>query len=149
MGRKRFVTSDISTDGDLSEVAEENPVAGLMWPWFITALDDWARMKADPREIRNETFGSFKLHYGKETVEQAIALFVKYGLVVRYEVDGHYYLQFNPRSFYKQQTYIDKRRQSHDGSRFPPPRDHPWGQYWKTSDWYGEKQQSDATGNDE
>lgn len=135
MGRKRYVTSDISKDGDLSEVAEENPVVGLMWPWFITALDDWGRMEADPREIRNETFGSFKSHYGKEVVDQAVALYVKYGLVHRYENDGKAYLQFNPKAFYKIQTYIDKKRQKHDGSKLPPPSDHPWGTYWSTSDW--------------
>jgi len=149
MGRKRFITSDISKDGDLSEVAEENPVAGLMWPWFITALDDWARMEADPREIRNDTFGSFKSHYSKDAVESAITLYVKYGLIHRYEISGKTYLQFNPKSYYKQQTYIEKRRQRHDSSRLPPPRDHPWGVYWPTSDWDDTGQQKAAINADE
>lgn len=48
MARKRFVTSEISTDRKIAKLAEKNPVAAALWPWFITAFDDWGRMSADP-----------------------------------------------------------------------------------------------------
>jgi len=35
MARKRFVTSDMSIDEKIADIAAENPVAALMWPWFI------------------------------------------------------------------------------------------------------------------
>jgi hypothetical protein len=38
MARKRFVTSEISTDRKIAKLAEKNPVAAALWPWFITAL---------------------------------------------------------------------------------------------------------------
>ena len=47
MARKRFVTSEISTDRKIAKLAEKNPVAAALWPWFITALDDWGRMNAE------------------------------------------------------------------------------------------------------
>ena len=46
MARKRFITSDMSVDERIADIAVENPVAALMWPWFITGFDDWGRMEA-------------------------------------------------------------------------------------------------------
>lgn len=43
MARKRFVTSEISTDRKIAKLAEKNPVAAALWPWFITALDDYRK----------------------------------------------------------------------------------------------------------
>jgi len=37
MARKRFVTSEISTDRKIAKLAERNPIAAALWPWFITA----------------------------------------------------------------------------------------------------------------
>lgn len=133
MGRKRFVTSDISIDDKVAEVAELNPVAGLMWPWFLTALDDWARLTGSPREIRNSVFQPFP--YSKDDIQAAIDLYELHHLVHRYMVNDKHYLQFNPKAFYELNSYIQKSRQRHDGSKIPPPRDHPWGNFWQTSDW--------------
>lgn len=44
MARKRFVTSDMSIDEKIADIAAENPTAALMWPWFITGFDDWGTL---------------------------------------------------------------------------------------------------------
>lgn len=147
MGHKRFVTSDISIDGKVSEVAEVNPVAGLMWPWFLTALDDWARMTGNTREIKNSVFQSFKFTF--DEIQAALDLYEDKQLMHLYEVNGKPYLQANPKAFYELNSYIQKSRQEHDASKIPPPTDHPWGRYWRTSVWNGDSQQKAAKCADE
>src|SRR5690554_2580254 len=59
MARKRFVTSEISTDRKIAKLAEKNPTAAALWTWFITGLDDWGRMNADPVEVKLTIFPAF------------------------------------------------------------------------------------------
>lgn len=129
MGRKRFISSDISTDEKLAEVAEENPAAALMWPWLCTALDDWGRMSANPREVKLNVFPGFM--FSAPDIQKAMELLDRVGLCHLYQIDGHQYLQVNPETFYDLNTYIQKSRQQTDGSKAPPPPDHPWGRYWR------------------
>lgn len=146
MGRKRYVTTDMSTDAKVVAVAQEWSLAGLMWPWFIQNLDDWARMTGNPLEIKFMIFQAFECSC--EDIEHAIDIYVKRTLIHRYAYGDKVYLQANPKAFYELQTYIQKSRQKHDGSKLPPPRDHPWGAYWPTSDWDDNGQRHSAT-NDE
>jgi hypothetical protein len=60
MARKRFVSSEMSTDEDIADIAVDNPVSALMWPWFITGFDDWGRMEVtSPNKVRLELFPAF------------------------------------------------------------------------------------------
>lgn len=134
LGRKRFITSDISTDSKLYKVAAANPIAALMWPWFIKELDDWGRMKADPIEVKLNVFQAFP--YTAEEIQAAMECYHEHGLAWLYTVDGKQYLQVNPESWYRLQSYIQASRRNRDDSSYPPPLDHPWGQWWPESRWY-------------
>ena len=124
MARKRFITSDMSIDEKIAEIAAENPVAALMWPWFITGFDDWGRMEANPLKIKLSIFPAFP--YTAEDIEKAINLYSEHGLVHRYEVYGKLYLAINPEKFYYYQTYIRGEKREKDGSNCPPPPNPPW-----------------------
>jgi len=124
MARKRFITSDMSIDEKIADIAAENPVAALMWPWFITGFDDWGRMEAMPKKIKLSIFQAFP--YTAKDIEGAINLYDKYGIVYKYEVDGKSYLAIEPEKFYKYQTYIRGNKREIDSSNCPPPPNPPW-----------------------
>lgn len=125
MARKRYITSAISTDRKLYALAEEDPTAALMWPWFVTAFDDWGRMNADPIEVKLTIFPAFP--YTSNDIAEAIKLFDKYGLAHYYVVDGKPYLAVNPQKWWKYQSYIkDERKNGKETSKHPPPPDPPW-----------------------
>jgi len=147
MARKRFITSEISTDDKLAAVAEANPVAALMWPWFLKELDDWGRMKANPREIRLEVFPAF--NFTAQQIQEALDCYHEHGLAWVYQVDGKQYMQVNPESWYRLQSYIQAARRNRDDSQLPPPLEHPWGQWWPESRWYDDTQQTLANFADE
>ena len=94
MARKRFVTSEISTDRKIAKLAERNPIAAALWPWFITAFDDWGRMSADPVEVKLTIFPAFP--YTSEDIEEFIKLYHEFEIAYHYEVDGKPYLAVNP-----------------------------------------------------
>ncbi len=124
MARKRFVSSEISTDKKIAMLAEENPTVALMWPWFTTAFDDWGRMGADPFEVKLTLFPAFP--FTSKDIEEAIRKFDEYDLAYLYEVDGKQYLSINPNKWYKYQTYISSKRQQQDNSKYPAPPNPPW-----------------------
>lgn len=124
MARKRFVTSEMSTDERLAQVAEENPTAALMWPWFITGLDDWGRMTASPMKIKLDIFPAFQ--FTSQDIEKAIQTYDKYGLVHVYSVKGKKYLAVDPNKYFKYQTYIATKKRYVDGSGIPAPPNPPW-----------------------
>lgn len=126
MARKRFVSSDISIDKKIATLAEDNPTAALMWPWFTTAFDDWGRMGADPMEVKLTLFPAFP--FTSKDIEEAILLFDERGLAHLYEVDGKLFLAVNPNTWFKYQTYISAKRKIEDGSKLPPPPNPPWKQ---------------------
>ena len=125
MARKRFITSDMSIDEKIAEIAAENPVAALMWPWFITGFDDWGRMEAVPVKIKLSIFPAFP--YTPKDIEEAIDLYDKFGIVHKYEVDGKEYLAIEPEKYYKYQTYIRGSKREIDSSNCPPSPNPPWG----------------------
>lgn len=93
MARKRSVTSDMSIDERIASVAAKNPVAALMWPWFITGFDDWGRMTAIPTEIKARIFPINNL-ITIELIETALNLYFQEGLLVLYEVNGISYMAY-------------------------------------------------------
>lgn len=132
MARKRFITSDMSIDEKIADIAAENPVAALMWPWFITGFDDWGRMEALPVKIKLSIFQAFP--YSAKDIEQAINLFDKYGIVHKYEVHGKEYIAIEPEKYYKYQTYIRGNKRETDSSNCPPPPNPPWENTVKSAD---------------
>jgi hypothetical protein len=125
MARKRFVTSDMSIDEKIAEIAADNPTAALMWPWFITGFDDWGRMEAVPVKIKLSIFPAFP--YTPKDIQEAINLYNNHGIVHKYEVDGKEYIAVEPEKYYKYQTYIRGNKREVDGSNYPAPPNPPWG----------------------
>ena len=132
MARKRFVTSEISTDRKIAKLAEKNPVAAALWPWFITGFDDWGRMSADPVEVKLTIFPAFP--YTSEDIEEFIKLYHEFEIAYHYEVDGKPYLAVNTDTWLKYQTYIRKDKLEKQNSRIPEPLSAPWVAKNKTSD---------------
>ena len=124
MARKRFVTSEISTDRKIAKLAEKNPVAAALWPWFITAFDDWGRMNADPIEVKLTILPAFP--YTSDEVEEFIRLYHEFEIAHHYEVDGKPYLAVNPETWMKYQTYIRKDKLEKQNSKIPEPKNAPW-----------------------
>jgi DNA replication protein DnaD len=124
MARKRFVTSEISTNRKIAKLAEKNPVAAALWPWFITAFDDWGRMNADPIEVKLTVFPAFP--YTSDDIETFIKLYHEFGIAYHYEVDGKPYLAVNPDTWLKYQTYIRKDKLEKQNSKIPEPKNAPW-----------------------
>jgi hypothetical protein len=124
MARKRFVTSDMSIDEKLADIAAENPVAALMWPWFITGFDDWGRMEAVPVKIKLSIFPA--LPYTSDEIAEVIQLYHKHEIAFYYEVDGKPYLAVNPDTWLKYQTYIRKDKLEKQNSKIPEPKNAPW-----------------------
>jgi len=124
MARKRFVTSDISTDRKIAKLAENTPTAAALWPWFLTAFDDWGRMNADPVEVKLTVFPAFP--YTSDEIADIIQLYHEYEIAYYYEVDGKVYLAVNPDNWFKYQTYIRKEKVEKQKSKFPEPGGAPW-----------------------
>lgn len=124
MARKRFVTSEISTDRKIAKLAEKNPTAAALWPWFITGFDDWGRMEADPVEVKLTIFPAFP--YTSDEIEEFIRLYHEFEIAYFYEVEGKYYLAVNPDTWLKYQTYIRKDKLEKQNSKIPEPKNAPW-----------------------
>ncbi len=134
MSRKRSITSEMSTDERLAEVAEQDQNAALMWPWFITGLDDWGRMTASPMKIKLDIFPAFQ--FTAQDVEKAIQLYDKYGLIHVYSVNGKNYLAVDPNKYFKYQAYIATKKRYVDGSNIPAPPNPPWEYKYLTESEY-------------
>ncbi|MBX6395330.1 MAG: hypothetical protein IRY98_06370, partial [Alicyclobacillaceae bacterium] len=120
MGRKVYITSDMSIDDRLIEVAEEDEMAAAMWPWFLTALDDWGRCLANPKSLKNKVFQLFP-SMDAEAIERALQLYANAGLIRLYEVDGRRYAAVPAAKWWKYQTHIRKDKRQKDDSRYPAP----------------------------
>lgn len=120
MGRKVFVTSDMSVDERLVEVAEENPQAALIWPWLLTAFDDWGRAEAMPKRLKARVFPMIA-SVTADDIQAAIGLFAEKGLIALYEIDGKQYIAIEPEKWFKYQTHIKREKRARDGSRYPAP----------------------------
>ena len=122
MSRKVFISSDISIDENLDDVASENALAALLWPWFLTCFDDWGRSEASPKRLKNKVFPGNEL-VTPEVIATALQLYQKYGLLKLYEVDGKQYMAVDQEKWFKYQTHIRKEKREKDGSKYPAPED--------------------------
>lgn len=120
MSRKVFVTSDISVDESLITVAEQNPLAALIWPWILTVLDDWGRAEAKPRMLKAKVFPCNDM-ITSELIEVALRGYHEVGLIELYEVEGRPYLSVPHDKWFKYQTHIRKEKRNIDESKYPAP----------------------------
>ena len=123
MGRKVFVSSEISIDDRLVDVAEHDTYAALMWPWFLTALDDWGRAEANPKRLKAAIFPAISID--EEVIAAAVRIYQRVGLLQVYESEGKLYMAVPRRRWFKWQTHIRSAKRVSDGSRIPaPPEDY-------------------------
>ncbi len=119
MSRHRSISTDISTDRQVAELAEHGPLPLLLYTWAIPHADDWGRLSGDPRQFRLLVCPG--LDVTARDVEQALTLIAETGLWLRYEVGGKWYIAFPPASWFKHQNYIPKDKRGKDKSAFPAP----------------------------
>ena len=121
MSRKVYISDSMAADEQLMEVGDAEPVAALLWPWFLLALDDWGRGDASPRVIKARMFPENPL-VTKEVIGTCLDLYAAHGLVTTYEVGRKRYFCVDPDSWFAYQTHIHKDKRSNDkGSRYPAP----------------------------
>lgn len=111
----------MSTDEEISEIAEVDPMAALMWPWLLTYFDDWGRAKASPREIKNSVFQANEL-ITIDHIKKALQLY-KDKLIQLYEVGGKWYMAIPQEKWFKFQTHVRQSKREKDDSKIPPPPD--------------------------
>ena len=110
VARKVYVSSDISIDESLSEIAETAPLEALLWPWLLTAFDDWGRAEASPRRLKAKVFPGNSL-VTVEVIDHALQRFAEVGLIRLYEVQGKAYMAIpDIEKWYKYQTHIRRER---------------------------------------
>lgn len=116
MSRKRFITSEMSTDERLAEVAADEPIAALIWPWILLELDDWGRTEFKPVKMKLSLFPACQL-VSADCLATSVDCLVKYGLLAKYEVDGKTYIAVHPKKWIKFQTYlVGTKRPGHTSS---------------------------------
>ena len=118
MSRKRFITSEMSTDERLAEVATEEPIAALIWPWILLELDDWGRAEFKPMKMKLSLFPACQL-VSADCLATSVDCLVKYGLLAKYEVDGKTYIAVHPKKWIKFQTYLVGTKRPGHTSPFP------------------------------
>jgi hypothetical protein len=119
MARKVFVTSDMGIDEAVFAVAEESWQAAVLWPWILTALDDWGRGRSDARRIKKTMFPDWPGITWKH-VDDALRLFAKHGLLSFYGETGEY-MAADEESWRRWQTHIRWDRKGKAASKFPEP----------------------------
>lgn len=119
MPRKVYITSHMSIDDQLAEIAEEMPLETLCWPWFLTHADDWGRGKASAREILNGVFPALRKLVTLEVVENALDAFNKKGLLTLDYVNGTRYYQIREETWWRIQTHIKRSKMRDDKSLYP------------------------------
>ena len=120
MGRKVFVSSDMSTDPGLYEVSKTRPELALLWPWFLTMFDDWGRADANPNQIKLRIFPGIG-HVDTIMIADALIAFAEAGLLVVYRHEGRDYVAVHSENWFHYQTHIHRSKRDRDESHFPPP----------------------------
>ena len=115
VSRRRFISTDISSDKTLNALAKESDFAALLFSWIIPHTEDDGSITADPEQLK------WRVMPGREdkslddfrTAIEAIKRHVNaHGQHLMIEHEGRLY--YPPETFYKYQSYInlDKRLKS-------------------------------------
>lgn len=119
MGRRRYITSDISTDPKVAELAEYGALPLLLYTWAIAHLDDWGRMTGDARQFKLLVCPALDVTTAE--VDEALDQIASVGLWERYEVNGKKYIAVPEEAWYRHQSYINKEKRNVDKSQYPAP----------------------------
>lgn len=116
--RRRYISTDISTDKLVNELARDyGEFAALLYTWMIPHADDDATLTGDPYELRMALIPGFR-DRTDEDVAAAVRGMHEVGLLIW---DGTQ-CWFPPEAFYKHQTYIaETRRRVDQPKRHNPP----------------------------
>ena len=120
VSRKVFVSSDMSIDEGLIAVAEQSSESALLWPWLLTAFDDWGRSEANARRLKARVFPAIA-HVTPDLINEALRLYAEYGLIAVYTVRDKQYMAIDPAKWFKYQTHIRRDKRDKDESKIPPP----------------------------
>lgn len=120
MSRRRYISTDISTDPKLAILAEHGTLPMLLFTWAIPHMDDWGRMSGDPLEFKLQVCPALSLT--PEEIQETLEKIKEVELWELYEVNGKQYISINSDKWFKHQTYINKEKRGNDsGSKFPAP----------------------------
>jgi hypothetical protein len=117
MSRRRYISTDISTDTQVNRLARSGgDFAAMLYTWLIPHADDDGIIYGDEEEIILQVIPG-RRDKSLQDVIAALEAMVKLGLIT-WEREGRRIL-FPAKSFYKYQTYIrDERRR--DAPKPPP-----------------------------
>lgn len=121
MARRRYLSTDISTDTRVNKLAMNGgDFAALLYTWMIPHASDAALLPGDPEELLLIVCPG-RRDKEPEDIANAVDAMVDLGLIERSDGD----LAF-PSSFYSHQTYITaQRRTAAQGSPTPEPINDP------------------------
>ena len=120
MSRRRYISTDISTDTKLAELSDHGLLPLILYTWSIPHMDDWGRITGDPRQFKLLVCPA--LDVSSREVDQALELIASSGLWMRYEVEGKKCIFVPDEKWFKHQSYINKSKRTDDsGSNFPRP----------------------------
>ena len=109
MSRRRYLSTDISTDGRVMALAERCGALGaLLYTWMIPHADDDRTLTADAYEIGLKVIPG--LGATRADVQQALDVMIELGLLRRCS-DNEHRLEF-PESFWRYQSYIGPARRT-------------------------------------
>ena len=107
MSRKRSISTDMSTDPKLAELAEHGHLPLLLYTWAIPHADDYGRMTGDARQFKLLVCPA--LNVSKNEVFEALQQIADVGLWHLSEVDGRWIIAFPEDSWYKHQPDLVQR----------------------------------------
>lgn len=120
MSRKVFISSKISIDPRLNAVAMEHPDSVLLWPWLLTAFDDWGRAEAHPLQLKASVFPMLE-SVTTELIADTLERFAAVGLLGLYTVGNQRYMAIAPAKWFGYQTHIRREKRERDESKIPAP----------------------------
>lgn len=120
MSRRRYISTNISTDPKLAALSSYGTFPMLLYTWAIPHLDDWGRMTGEPLEFKLIVCPA--LDVTVDEVSEALKQIEFVGLWRLYTVDGKQYITVPPDKWFKHQSYIAKGKRDDDsGSQIPTP----------------------------
>lgn len=120
MARKRYISTELSTDGKLADLSIHGFLPLLLYTWSIPHMDDWGRLTGDARQFKLLVCPALDILLRE--VDEALNQIAAAGLWERYEVDGKWCIAVPATKWFKHQSYINKGKREDDaGSDFPSP----------------------------
>lgn len=117
MSRRRYISTELSTDIRLAELAEHGIMPLLLYTWAIPHFDDWGRMSGDPRQFKLTVCPA--LDISSSEVLAAIEQIENVGLWNRYVAERKWVIAVPSERWFKHQSYIGKdKRLNDEGSNF-------------------------------